>query len=147
MLRLALISLCMALGLFFSNASLAQYSDSNLLTVPAGNKQYQVLRPKVAPTKIDQQEFVKSVNVANTVRVNSFACIEAVFNIVANGTQIIGVLIGVVILVIARNCIKAGTKKQLLFTILAPVIILLALGVPNFVNSIVTAARDADIFS
>jgi len=96
---------------------------------------------------------IMGVNTAGTVRVNNLANLEALLNIIANASQLIGVLLGGSLLLFGlkkTDMMVPGTTIGLSrnFRIFAG-LALVSIGVsaPGFVNYMVASARDANLFS
>lgn len=96
---------------------------------------------------------VMGVNTAGTVRVNNLANLEALLNIIANGTEIGGVVTGGVFLILALirgDGFLPGTsigmsRKQRL--VLGVILLIVGLSTPGLMNTMVASARDANLFS
>ncbi|MBX9941985.1 MAG: hypothetical protein K2Y32_22150, partial [Candidatus Obscuribacterales bacterium] len=97
--------------------------------------------------------YITGVNTAGTVRVNNMANLEAMLNIMANGIEILGLLLGAALACKAIFAMAQGAPKEndglphsarLAYGILA---IAGGLAVPGMVNWLVASARDANLFS
>lgn len=98
---------------------------------------------------------IQGINCAGTVRVNNLANLEALLNIVANGMELIGLLVGGVI---ACNGLFSSAAASAIMGIPVPfgrkgrvalgvAIAIVALSVPGIINWFVASARDANLFS
>lgn len=97
--------------------------------------------------------YITGINTAGTVRVNNMANLEAMLNIMANGIEILGLLLGGALASKAIFAMAQGSPKEtnglphsarLAYGILA---IAGGLAVPGMVNWLVASARDANLFS
>ncbi|HEY9755831.1 MAG TPA: hypothetical protein V6C97_11760 [Oculatellaceae cyanobacterium] len=99
--------------------------------------------------------YVTGVNTAGTVRVNNLANLEALLNIIANLTEIGGMLLGGIIVLhsfanktmvaeILGREIELGQAQRMAIGL---GLILLALSFPGIINWFVASARDANLFS
>ncbi len=88
---------------------------------------------------------IAGVNTAGTVRACNLANLEALLNIVGNGCEVLGIVVGVVLLLFlfrAENAVKR--KKILLQSILS---ISLGLAIAPAFNFFIQLARDWNLFS
>ena len=85
---------------------------------------------------------------AGTVRVNNLANLEALLNIIANGTEIMGMsscgsffISGIIL------CFKSKVKPGLFVIGLGVFVGIIAVATPGIINWLVASARDANLFS
>jgi hypothetical protein len=90
---------------------------------------------------------IQGVNTAGTIRVNNLGCLEALINIIANGTQVVGIIWASVILVTVRRCMKNSSRKAKVRLVIGLVVLAIALSTPAMFNWLVASARDANLFS
>jgi len=88
---------------------------------------------------------IQGVNTAGTVRVNMLANLEALLNIGANGTEIIGVVWGCSLLVLAF--IKVHKVKRVKTIIFAVALITVGISTPSIFNYFIDCARCTSLFS
>lgn len=97
---------------------------------------------------------ITGINTAGTVRVNNLANLEALLNVIANGAQIFGILIGGFLVV--SNLVRK-TGMTMLFGIpvsmsrpaaiaLGATLFFIGLAFPGLINYMVASARDANLF-
>jgi hypothetical protein len=92
---------------------------------------------------------IQGINCAGTVRVNNLANLEALLNIFANFSEIGGLALGVVNVVLGvlgRSIVfpfKLSAKGRIIGGICLAVI---GLAVPGCINWLVASARDANLF-
>ncbi len=86
---------------------------------------------------------IAGVNTAGTVRVNNLAMLEALFNIGANGAEILCITAGISLLLVAlfRKTNKLSTA------VLGLIPIAIGLATPSAVNRAIEFLRDANMFS
>ncbi len=108
------IGACAALLLSFSAPhALAQYVPPHM--VPSQNHSTKAThspqtRVKTSPVT-DVETSATGINTGGTVRVNTLACLEALLNMVVNGTALIGLIGGAAILLGALKLMKAGSAN------------------------------------
>ncbi len=95
------------------------------------------------PAVVHRAAEIGGVNTAGSVRINMLANLEALINIGANGTEIVGVCWGIALIVLAF--FKGKNKTQGALFGLIP-LVLGALS-PSAINFAIAAARDANFFS
>ena len=92
---------------------------------------------------------IYGINTAGTVRVNNLANLEAVINIFANGSELLGVLLG------GFNMIMGALGKSAGFPfpmgrrarfIFGTALLVVGIAVPGMLNWMVASARDANLF-
>jgi hypothetical protein len=98
--------------------------------------------------------YVTGVNTAGTVRVNNLANLEALLNIVANGSELLGLLGGLALAGVASVNVPlaqklVGTKMLGKKSIIAIGVAMIVGGlcIPGSINWLVASARDANLFS
>jgi hypothetical protein len=89
--------------------------------------------------------YVTGVNTAGTVRVNSLANLEALLNLIANGIEIIGVIVGTSLIV--RGFAPTEPKLARRQCRQGAIFFLLAIATPAIFNALIALARDANLFS
>ena len=96
---------------------------------------------------------IMGVNTAGTVRVNNLANLEALLNILANGSEIGALLVGLGLLahgLMNKDVVRIGEDIELGSggrICLGVIIITLGLAIPGVINWFVASARDANLFS
>ncbi|MBX9878499.1 MAG: hypothetical protein K2Y22_08570 [Candidatus Obscuribacterales bacterium] len=99
----------------------------------------------IGPT--DSATVVTGINTAGTVRVNSLGCLVSLVNIFVNGYEIVGLITAASIFTtVARIWV---TNKQLSKgrLVTGALFAISALSSPSTVDYLLTAARDANLFS
>jgi len=98
--------------------------------------------------------YVTGVNTAGTVRVNNLANLEALLNIIANLSEMGGMIFGLVIiahgLLIREDACLFSLPIQMscgVRVVLGLAVLLAALAIPGTLNWFVASARDANLFS
>lgn len=112
-----------------------------------GSKRTQVNPAQIAVNKgTEQQEeqMIQGVCTAGTVRVNNLANIEALLNILATGGEVLGFIVGGILLV---RIGKVEQEKLLGRVGLIAMIMGGGYLLPGAMNFAVAAARDANLFS
>lgn len=93
---------------------------------------------------------IQGINTAGTVRVNNLANLEALLNILANGAEILGIILG------GSNFLMGVLSKGMTFPFrLSPkgriafgiALFVIGLSVPGMINWMFASARDANLFS
>lgn len=98
----------------------------------------------------DDATIIAGINTAGTVRVNNLANLEASLNLLANASEILGIVFGVVLLVPGLLGMKLEFPVQMkpsTRVLVGGALIALGLAIPGFVNWTVASARDANLFS
>ena len=143
-----------------SNSAHAQYvGDNDRLRVTqastnsvaetnqaAKNPKAKLISTRDAAAQTQQDATViQGVNTAGTVRVNNLAMLEALLNIGAGTTEIIGVAWGSVLLAMAF--IKVPKEKRAQTIIFALALISFGISTPGILNYLLSTARNANMFS
>lgn len=90
----------------------------------------------------------KDMNTAGTVRVNNLANLEALLNIIANGTEIMALSVAGNLFVAGLIlCCKSRGKPGIALLVAAPAFAVFGLAAPGIINWLVASARDANLFS
>lgn len=104
--------------------------------------------PTIGPSGSDAV-VINAVNTSGTVRVNNLANLEALLNILGNGSEILGLALGL------ANCIMGGLGKAMYFPFrlgakgriaFGVCVGLIGLAIPGCINWMVASARDANLF-
>lgn len=91
--------------------------------------------------------YVSGLNTAGTVRVNNLANMEALLNIMSNGTEVLGIAWGGPTLIMAFMELSAGGQAAPKKIIGGLSGIVGALAAPGWDNWLVACARDANLFN
>lgn len=140
--------------------SLNSYSSSGSAAAGPGGNVY-LQRPNapnltgatngtIGPQPADAT-LIAGVNTAGTVRVNNLANLEALLNICANGSELLGVLCGLLLLisgaVLGKPMSWPFRLSPVQKAVFGAVLIAAGLVVPGCINWLVASARDANLFS
>lgn len=90
---------------------------------------------------------VMGVNTAGTVRVNNLANLEALFNIIANGMEILGIAWGGPTMIMGFMKMAAGTQDAMKKVMMGGAGTVGGLATPGCINWLVASCRDANLFS
>ncbi len=122
-------------------------------TVSAETSSFNSDRSAIGPLSSDPT-FVAGVNTSGTVRVNNLANLESLLNIIANLSEMAGILLGLSLIVQTFLFREAATRWFGLKGVSAPwmvaigmIMIVAGLAVPGMINWFVASARDANLFS
>ena len=126
------------------NRGLAYVSSTSLIQVLIANNAF--AHEAIGIQKIFDPTDVNNVNTAGTVRSCNLANVEALFNIIANGSEIIGILVGscIIIKLIVKPTERKHLKKNAGF---AAAWILGGMLFPPGVNWLIATARELNLFS
>ncbi|MBX9685819.1 MAG: hypothetical protein K2X27_03900, partial [Candidatus Obscuribacterales bacterium] len=144
------VSGAVVLGNSVAQDKLAQNDQSSLNAQEAAAPMLEgAVNGTVGPQGADAT-VIQGINTAGTVRVNNIANLEALLNIVANGLEILGMIVGgynFAMGAVGKSMVfpfRLSSKSRLVFGICIAII---GLVVPTSINWLLASARDANLFS
>jgi len=82
-----------------------------------------------------------------TVRVNNLSCVEALFNILANGAEVVDIIVASAILTTVPRVYAINKRSAIRRIVTSAVFLGAGLSTPSTVNMLVITARDTNLFS